>query len=381
MEKKLLIVSDPLPEGVSVQSDLLSSLIRALKGKYRITAISNHVALPRVEILIKSGAERIISDKDFSIINRIVWKIFRKSGESKLWAISWLLEALLHNNSRALRSAQKKHNFDLTISISSTIPTEAEVWWCQGPPLAITLIEGEMLNDYPKFISKIILKLVNMLDSSMINKMRKMSKNMLVNSKHLREIYGEQGIASEGYLYTIKDLSDFFKEGDNTGEKYVFTYIGKETDLVTLGKLLDGGVKIKAFGGKMGDIGTLSGIISKLDYFSAVSNEHLRKLYSNAHFTAFPFTNEPLGYVPLESMACGTPVLTYDKQGPSETVLDGITGWLVRSQEDFVSKALELWKDLKHSEMSDSCFNRINRLLEENKLQFVERYLISDGRD
>ncbi len=47
-----------------------------------------------------------------------------------------------------------------------------------------------------------------------------------------------------------------------------------------------------------------------------VSDDELARLYANAKFTVFPFIHEPFGYVPVESMACGTPpVLTYDKQG------------------------------------------------------------------
>jgi glycosyltransferase involved in cell wall biosynthesis len=38
-------------------------------------------------------------------------------------------------------------------------------------------------------------------------------------------------------------------------------------------------------------------------------------------------------------MACGTPVLTYRAQGPGETVLDGITGWLVPGRKEFVLAA------------------------------------------
>jgi len=44
--------------------------------------------------------------------------------------------------------------------------------------------------------------------------------------------------------------------------------------------------------------------------------EELIDLYSNALFTLFTFTHELFGYVLVESMACGTSVLTYNRQGP-----------------------------------------------------------------
>ncbi|WP_054857872.1 glycosyltransferase [Vulcanisaeta sp. JCM 16159] len=68
------------------------------------------------------------------------------------------------------------------------------------------------------------------------------------------------------------------------------------------------------------------------------------KLYANAKFTVFPFIHEPFGYVPVESMACGTPVLTYGKQGPGETVINNETGWLVDNPGEFVRLAVKLWE-------------------------------------
>jgi len=47
----------------------------------------------------------------------------------------------------------------------------------------------------------------------------------------------------------------------------------------------------------------------------------------------------------VESMACGTPVLTYNKQGPGETVINNETGWLVDTPEDLVNMTIKLWHD------------------------------------
>jgi UDP-glucose:tetrahydrobiopterin glucosyltransferase len=38
---------------------------------------------------------------------------------------------------------------------------------------------------------------------------------------------------------------------------------------------------------------------------------------------------EALGRVALEALACGVPVISYRRGGPSEIVVDGKTGWLV----------------------------------------------------
>lgn len=71
------------------------------------------------------------------------------------------------------------------------------------------------------------------------------------------------------------------------------------------------------------------GLEIHLDLRERVSEEELAELYSGARALAFAAHNEPLGLVPLEAMACGTPVVAVSEGGVSETVVDGITGHLV----------------------------------------------------
>jgi glycosyltransferase involved in cell wall biosynthesis len=57
-------------------------------------------------------------------------------------------------------------------------------------------------------------------------------------------------------------------------------------------------------------------------------DEHIRTLYRSATATLLPGT-EDFGIVPVESQACGTPVVALDDGGARETVIDGETGVLV----------------------------------------------------
>jgi len=59
------------------------------------------------------------------------------------------------------------------------------------------------------------------------------------------------------------------------------------------------------------------------------SDEEVRDLYSSATAVLLPGT-EDFGMVPVEAQACGTPVVALGSGGACETVLDGVTGVLVR---------------------------------------------------
>jgi glycosyltransferase involved in cell wall biosynthesis len=52
-------------------------------------------------------------------------------------------------------------------------------------------------------------------------------------------------------------------------------------------------------------------------------------LFRTSTAALFTARNEDFGIVPLEAMAAGTPVLAVDNGGPRETVVHGVTGWLL----------------------------------------------------
>ena len=62
-----------------------------------------------------------------------------------------------------------------------------------------------------------------------------------------------------------------------------------------------------------------------VEFLGRVEEEELKKLYTGARSTLFP-GDEDFGIVPLESMACGTPVIAYKSGGAPETVKEGSTG-------------------------------------------------------
>jgi glycosyltransferase involved in cell wall biosynthesis len=67
----------------------------------------------------------------------------------------------------------------------------------------------------------------------------------------------------------------------------------------------------------------------RLEVMHGVPDDRLLELYRSAAVVACPQKDEPYGLVPLEAMACGTPVVAVDQGGFRENVVDGKCGLLV----------------------------------------------------
>ena len=83
-----------------------------------------------------------------------------------------------------------------------------------------------------------------------------------------------------------------------------------------------------------------------------IPDEGLVQLYNRAMLTVYAPIMEPFGFVPLESMACGTPVVGIREAGVRETVRHAETGFLVdRDPEQFAAAVLALLDDDAYDEM------------------------------
>ncbi len=105
------------------------------------------------------------------------------------------------------------------------------------------------------------------------------------------------------------------------------------------------------------------GLIEDSDYASAIENsapqgtidwrgflitsELQKQLGSCRVLLNTPKWNEAYGNVVVEAMACGVPVIAYDRGGPGELITSGVTGWLVppddiRAMTSAVSRVEEI---------------------------------------
>ena len=85
---------------------------------------------------------------------------------------------------------------------------------------------------------------------------------------------------------------------------------------------------------------------NKIIFYGYIDQKELNNIYAKSTLTFYTAINEPFGLIPLESMKCGTPVIAFEG-GPSETIINGITGFLIKNQDtnQFAQKAIKLMKD------------------------------------
>jgi glycosyltransferase involved in cell wall biosynthesis len=355
--KRLSLVTDPIGGSTSVQFDILDSLARGLGSRYELTVYTPFCDPNRAQALADSGCELITPSSDGFNLNRVL-QARGRCNESMLWAESWAREALLQRNAREASTSLKTHGSDYVVNLSMTVPAASDLWWILGTPLDQTIQGMATVNLYARMADLLAGRALASLDARVLGRIQSRTMRIVANSPYLRDLYRDRGVPVEGVVYTLKDMSDFRPTNPQPRRDYVLLYVGKETDNLDFRALLDAGVRIVGFGSKIPSGTRLKRFTDSIEWLGRVSHRKLVDLYANALFTLFPFTCEPMGLVPIESMACGTPVLTYGRQGPASTVVHDATGWLVNTPNEMVSKATEIWRRGDTGISQDACVLR-----------------------
>ncbi|MEE9379293.1 MAG: glycosyltransferase family 4 protein [Candidatus Lokiarchaeia archaeon] len=160
---------------------------------------------------------------------------------------------------------------------------------------------------------------------------------------HDIDIFKELKIEHERPIVFVLGLTHHLKGAKDT--IYIFNKIIKELPEAVLligGRLLK---KNKIICKKL--INKLKIPNKNVVFYGFIDNEKLNYFYANSTLTLYPSIDEPYGLIPLESMRMGTPVIAYKGGGPSETIKDGQTGFLIDNFDlnDFADKAIKLIKD------------------------------------
>ncbi|MBI2607562.1 MAG: glycosyltransferase [Candidatus Doudnabacteria bacterium] len=114
---------------------------------------------------------------------------------------------------------------------------------------------------------------------------------------------------------------------------------------------------------------------SNIEFLGRVSDEELRRRYSEAQAFIFP-AEEDAGIMVLEAQACGTPVIAYKAGGALETVVEGETGEFFEHQTAESLKAIVKKFDAKkYNSVSvrDNALRFDKKIFQQRIINFVEQ--------
>jgi glycosyltransferase involved in cell wall biosynthesis len=132
-----------------------------------------------------------------------------------------------------------------------------------------------------------------------------------------------EGWQREGHLLSVCRLDDPRKALDRMIRAYAYMVEADESvpRLVLAGRgRLPAGVN---------SLIALLGIPTRVTVCSDVSDSALPEVYRDASVYLQTSYEEGLGMSVLEAMACGVPVVSTETAGTRETVVNGVTGWLI----------------------------------------------------
>jgi glycosyltransferase involved in cell wall biosynthesis len=250
----------------------------------------------------------------------------------------------------------QREESNVVINTSSCIVANSKVYYAQGiMTKALDDISTELSPRY-RHSYELLAPSLKFLERRLVREFRISSELFVANSTFCSSTYEEWGIKVDRIINPPLDCALFKPTTFEPSEDYVLTRIGtygKEGKFSLIKAIADSGVRMKVFGSIPHDKNQAKN--ENITFLGKVSDKKLIDLYSNAVFTLFAFNHEPFGYIPVESMACGTPALTFNRQGPAETVTDSETGWLVRTDEELVKMAKRIWKEGISKNMREAC--------------------------
>lgn len=103
--------------------------------------------------------------------------------------------------------------------------------------------------------------------------------------------------------------------------------------LTDTGRIADWEGELDVYRTQIGEQIRALGLASRVEFVAATYAE-MPSLYDRADIVVYPtVADEPYGLVPLEAMSCGRPVVASRCGGIPETVLHGVTGYLVEPKD------------------------------------------------
>lgn len=174
--------------------------------------------------------------------------------------------------------------------------------------------------------------LIKLIDLNLVKESNNIIANSSFTSKFIKDTYG----VNANVIHPGVDLAKFTIS--NNKLNHIFS-VGRLLKVKKLDSLLHAMRSIQNvhlyIGGDGEDMERLVelsnelNINNKVTFLGILSEEELNYYYSTSKVVVFPSLNEPFGIVPIEAMASGIPVIAFESGGVVDSIIDGVTGYLV----------------------------------------------------
>lgn len=238
-------------------------------------------------------------------------------------------------------------DLDLLVSTSHCVaksirlgPRTRHVCYCFTPMRYAWLFHGEY---FPHPLKRALLKPLLAALRFWDRRTAKRVHRFVAISEHVRQriqtFYGREA----DVVYPPAD-TDYFHPVDEPRENYDFIISAlvpyKKVDLAVRAYTRSGHpLKIMGSGSILNTLRSLAG--PNIEFLGRQPDEVLRYHYQHCRFLLFP-GEEDYGIVPVEAMACGTPVIAYGRGGATETIEEGVSGLFFDEQtEDSLLAAVQ----------------------------------------
>jgi glycosyltransferase involved in cell wall biosynthesis len=280
-----------------------------------------------------------------------------------------------------------KKDFDIIISSSSWYvtkgfrrdPSVKELCYCHTPPRWLYGLPTSVnfQKYYPiRFFTLITEHFIRIYDFARAQKVDKFIANSQNTLNRIKKFYRRDSVV----VYPPVDLplsTSFSKKDFYLIVSRLAGAKGLDLAVKTANKL---NLKLKIIGTSAGlsiehrEIKKISG--KNIEFLGYVPDDKLVELYSEARAFLALATDEDFGITPVESMACGTPVIAYAGGGYLETVIDSQTGIFFHDATiDSLSSAIKKFESLKFKK--EDCVIQDQKFSKENFIKNIKKQILA----
>ncbi len=250
-------------------------------------------------------------------------------------------------------------DYDIIISSSHscakgiiTKPESLHICYCHSPMRYAwddwhNYVSNYKMNPLLKFNGKKQLHKLRMWDRLSADRVDHFIANSNTTKRRIAKYYKKFSKVIHPMIYT----KEFNLNETNPRDYYLA--VGRLTPYKKFGLIVDAfnknGKPLKIVGDGVEFASLKAKAKSNIELLRFIPDEDLKKIYENAKALIFPQI-EDFGITPLEAMACGTPVIAYNKGGALETVEENLSGIFFNKQtEKSLNEGIEKFEKMEKS--------------------------------